>query len=55
MVHVVTTNTRCSNADDSKISAAIRLKLEGPILDGVENWRRGHEKIPSRGRTQSDG
>ena len=29
-------------------SAAVRLRLEGPIFELVENWRRSHEKIPSR-------
>jgi len=29
-------------------SAAVRLRLEGPIFALVEDWRRSHEKIPSR-------
>jgi hypothetical protein len=29
-------------------SAAVRLQLEGPIFELVEDWRRSHEKIPSR-------
>jgi hypothetical protein len=29
-------------------TAAVRLRLEGPIFALVENWRRSHEKIPSR-------
>jgi hypothetical protein len=32
----------------SKESAAIRLDLEGPIFESIENWRRSHSKIPSR-------
>ena len=28
-------------------TAAVRLRLEGPIFALVENWRRSHEKIPS--------
>ena len=29
-------------------SAAVRLHLEGPIFALLEDWRRSHEKIPSR-------
>ena len=29
-------------------TAAVRLRLEGPIFALVENWRRSHKKIPSR-------
>jgi hypothetical protein len=29
-------------------SAAVRLRLEGPIFVLLEDWRRSHEKIPSR-------
>ena len=29
-------------------SAAVRLRLEGPIFSLVEDWRRSHKKIPSR-------
>jgi hypothetical protein len=29
-------------------SAAVRLHLEGPIFARLEDWRRSHEKIPSR-------
>jgi hypothetical protein len=29
-------------------SAAVRLQLEGPIFVLLEDWRRSHEKIPSR-------
>jgi hypothetical protein len=29
-------------------SAAVRLQLEGSIFELVEDWRRSHEKIPSR-------
>jgi len=29
-------------------SAAVRLRLEGTIFELVEDWRRSHEKIPSR-------
>ena len=29
-------------------SAAVRLHLDGPIFAQVEDWRRSHEKIPSR-------
>jgi hypothetical protein len=29
-------------------SAAVRLRLEGPIFALLEDWRRSHEKIPSR-------
>jgi hypothetical protein len=28
--------------------AAVRLRLEGPIFALLEDWRRSHEKIPSR-------
>jgi hypothetical protein len=33
---------------NSKETAAIRLDLEGPIFESIENWRRSHSKIPSR-------
>jgi len=38
--------------DDASVppSAAVRLHLEGPIFALVENWRRSHEKIPSRSK-----
>jgi hypothetical protein len=32
----------------TKETAAIRLELEGPIFESIENWRRSHSKIPSR-------
>ena len=31
-------------------SAAVRLHLEGPIFALLEDWRRSHEKIPSRSK-----
>jgi hypothetical protein len=31
-------------------SAAVRLRLEGPIFALLEDWRRSHEKIPSRSK-----
>ena len=33
---------------DKHDSAAIQLRIEGPIFDSIENWRRSHPKIPSR-------
>ena len=29
-------------------AAVVRLPLEGPIFEGLENWRRSQRKIPSR-------
>jgi len=29
-------------------TAAVRLRLEGPMLASVEDWRRSQPKIPSR-------
>ena len=26
----------------------VRLQLEGPLFDSIENWRRSQPKIPSR-------
>jgi hypothetical protein len=31
-----------------KNAAAVRLQLEGPIFNLVEDWRRSQKKIPSR-------
>ena len=31
-----------------KYPAAVRLALEGPIFELVEDWRRSQPKIPSR-------
>ena len=31
-------------------SAAVRLRLEGPLFALLEDWRRSHNKIPSRAK-----
>jgi hypothetical protein len=36
------------NDDSTRLSAAVRFQLEGPIFAQIENWRRRQEKIPSR-------
>jgi len=34
----------------AKPSAAVRLRLEGPLFALLEDWRRSHNKIPSRAK-----